>query len=52
MQSISEDRDWQYLARLYLQLAEQAERNARKDAADDPILRQSRSLNHSLNGLA
>jgi hypothetical protein len=32
MQSISEDRDWQYLARLYLQLAKQAERNARKDA--------------------
>jgi hypothetical protein len=39
VQNISEFRDWQYLARLYLQLAEQAERTSRKDATDDPILR-------------
>ena len=29
--------EWQRLSELYMQLAEQAERNARKDATNDPI---------------
>ena len=34
--------EWQRLSELYMQLAEQAERNARKDATNDPILGRSR----------
>ena len=34
--------EWQRLSERYMQLAEQAERNARKDATHDPILGRSR----------
>ena len=34
--------EWQRLSERYMQLAEQAERNARKYAIDDPILGRSR----------
>ena len=30
--------EWQRLSELYMRLAEQADRNARKNATDDPIL--------------